>query len=143
MWNPRIYPDELGGCDAIAFYVANWAWDISMYMYFANVWVTDTAMTEKLAQATYQTGGGPDKWIIARNKILELVDEIYGSVGEQAPVVFQKAATSETEESIISPPAPEGDDPARALQRLKDLYDQGLINESEYATEKQEILDTI
>lgn len=73
MWYPRIYPNEVYSCDAIAFYVANWTWDISMYMYFANIWVTDTAMNGKIAQATYQTGGGPDKWINARKKILDIL----------------------------------------------------------------------
>ena len=38
--------------------------------------------------------------------------------------------------------APGGADSALALQNLKALYDKGLINESEYAAEKKEILDT-
>lgn len=143
LWNPRIYPDELGGCDAIAFYVANWAWDISMYMYFANIWVTDTSMTGKIAQATYQTGGGPDKWINARKKILELVDEMYESVGHQPPVSYQNSTTVGIKVQSTPPPAPDDADPATALQKLKDMYDKGLINESEYTAEKNEILDAL
>ena len=77
MWFPRIYPEETIGCDAIAFYVANWSWDISMYMSFASIWVTDVQMSRKIAQATYETGGSPGKYINARNKVFELVDEMY------------------------------------------------------------------
>ncbi len=77
MWYPQIYPDETVGCNAIAFYVANWAWDLATYMYFANIWVMDVGMTTKIAQATYQTGGSPGKFINARKKVFELVDEMY------------------------------------------------------------------
>jgi hypothetical protein len=77
MWLPQIYPDEVAGCDAVAFYVANWAWDLAMYMYFASIWVTDVEMTEKIAQATYQTGGSMGKYINAREKVFELVDQMY------------------------------------------------------------------
>jgi hypothetical protein len=143
LWNPRIYPDELGGCDAIAFYVANWTWDISLYMYFANIWVTDISMSEKIAQATYQTGGGPDKWINARTKILELVDEMYESVEKSPPVPGRSSTVVMEQIPSASPPAPGDVDPAIALQKLKDMYDKGLINESEYAAEKKEILDVL
>jgi len=78
MYYPQIYTNELSGCDAIAFYVANWSWDFTIYMSFANIWVTDIGMTKKIAQATYQTGGGPDKFINAHNKVLELVNQMYG-----------------------------------------------------------------
>tara|TARA_R110002072_G_scaffold302958_1_gene490385 strand:- start:21505 stop:22158 length:654 start_codon:yes stop_codon:yes gene_type:complete len=142
LWNPRIYPNELGDCDAIAFYVANWAWDISMYMYFANIWITDPTMSKKIAQATYQTGGGPDKWINARKKILELVDEMYESV-EQQPGANQNSTTVAEQNSPNLPSAPDDADPALALQKLKDMYDKGLITESEYAAEKKEILDSL
>jgi len=143
IWYPRIFPNELVGCDAVVFYVANWTWDITMYMYFANIWVTDTSMTEKIAQATYQTGGGPDKWINARKKILELVDEMYESVDQQTPAITQKG-TAIIETGYSSPPSPpDNADPTIALQKLKDMYDKGLINESEYTAEKKEILDTL
>jgi hypothetical protein len=143
LWTPRVYPNELGGCDAIAFYVANWTWDVSLYMYFANIWVTDTTMSKKIAQATYQTGGGLDKWIDAEHKILELVDEMYESVGQQSAGVTQNTSIIIEKTSLTSPLAPDSADPILALQRLKDMYDKGLINESEYAAEKKEILDTL
>ncbi|MEQ3697733.1 MAG: Sbal_3080 family lipoprotein [Pseudomonadales bacterium] len=138
-WIPSIYPDETEGCDAIVFYVANWTWDVALYMYFANVWITDVSMTEKIAQATYQAGTGPDKWINARSKILELVDEMY-AYSELTPL-------DRNPTSVVEPPplisSSDSVDPASALQVLKDLYDQGLINESEYTAEKKEILDSL
>ena len=143
MWHPQIYTSDLEGCDAIAFYVANWRWDISMYMCFANIWVTDTAMSEKIAQATYQTGGGPDKWINARKKLLELVDEMYKSVAQQQTVVTQNIPASVEKASPTLPPISENSEPVLVLQRLKVLYDRGLIDESEYATKKKEVLDTL
>lgn len=154
-WNPSIYPEEVQDCDAIAFYVANWAWDISMYMHFANIWVTDTGMTRKIAQATYQSGGGPDKWINARNKILELVDEMYVAVdsGSVSIPINSPKSNPELTQDIPTPsgneipheeaPLPSGDDHIEALKKLKSMYEQGLISEKEYVAEKQEILDEL
>lgn len=76
-WHPTVGDESIDHCDAFAFYVANWTWDITMYMYYANIWITDPEMNQKIAQATYQTGGGPDKWINAKKKVDELVDQIY------------------------------------------------------------------
>ena len=67
---------QLNGCDAIVFYVANWGWDVSMYMRFANIWITDSTMDRKLANATYTAGTGFGKFQNARKKILELVDRM-------------------------------------------------------------------
>lgn len=81
-WKPTINSAEAKNCDAIAFYVANWAWDLAMYMHFANVWITDQAGAQKLAQSIYQAGAGPSKFIDAETKIIELVDEMYKSIGK-------------------------------------------------------------
>lgn len=77
-YQPSVNTDDLVECDAIAFYVANWNWDLALYMTYANIWVTDAAMTQKIAQATYQTGHGLDKFIDAEDKVFELVDQMYG-----------------------------------------------------------------
>ena len=136
IWNPRIYPNEVQGCDAIVFYVANWTWDISMYMYFANIWVTDTAMTQKIAQATYQTGGGPDKWINAREKILEMVAEMYESVDQQATVTPQAAAIRQEIPKAASP-AFDGDDPVVAMQRAEPNGLETTVSVPEVVPEKE------
>lgn len=79
---PTIVPAEVVNCDAIVFYSANWHWDLAMYMRFANIWITDRSTTKKLAQATYQAGAGPDKFIDAKKKILELINGLFVSTGE-------------------------------------------------------------
>jgi hypothetical protein len=154
MWNSNIYREEVQDCDAIAFYVANWAWDISMYMHFASIWITDTGMTRRMAQATYQTGGGPDKWIDAREKILELVDEMYVSADlvsvsspdsptETVPEVTQDIPAGVGEDVLQNDAAlpPGSDEDIEALKKLKSMYEQGLITKKDYIAEKQEILD--
>ncbi|WP_278369416.1 Sbal_3080 family lipoprotein [Pseudoalteromonas lipolytica] len=68
------------GCDAVAFYVANWHWDLALYMAYANIWVMDPEQKETIAQASYRTGGGLDKFIDANDKIIELVDAMFQQV---------------------------------------------------------------
>lgn len=78
MWNANVSSNEATGCDAIAFYVANWHWDMAMYMRFANIWIQDYPNMTRLAQATYTAGAGFDKFISANEKVLELVDSMFG-----------------------------------------------------------------
>ncbi len=76
---PTWAPADAAGCDALVFYTARWSWDLTTYMSFANIWMSNPDGTQKLAQATYDaTGGGGrlDKFINAREKILELVDQM-------------------------------------------------------------------
>jgi len=65
------------GCNAVAYYVANWRWDLALYMAYANIWVKDVETNVKIAQASYRTGGGLDKFINAEEKIIELIDGMY------------------------------------------------------------------
>ena len=65
------------GCNAVAYYVANWRWDLALYMAYANIWIKDVETNEKIAQASYRTGGGLDKFIDAEEKIIELIDGMY------------------------------------------------------------------
>jgi hypothetical protein len=83
MWNPEINIADAKDCDGIVFYTARWNWDLALYMSYANIWVTDPAMAQKVAQATYTTRHGLDKFINARKKIMELVDSMVaaGKVG--------------------------------------------------------------
>jgi hypothetical protein len=68
---------DIAGCNAVAYYVANWHWDLALYMSYANIWVTDAQTNKKIAQASYRTGGGLDKFIDAKEKIIELIDGMY------------------------------------------------------------------
>lgn len=76
MWQPNVNPEEAKNCGAVVFYSARWSWDLATYMSFANIWVTDNTLNNKVAQATYISRHGLDKFINAENKILELVDSM-------------------------------------------------------------------
>lgn len=86
LWQPKWESEKVTACDALCFYVANWNWDMAMYMYFANIWMTTPDGNRKLAQATYDAslgGARPDKFIKGRDKILELVDQMTAGTREQ------------------------------------------------------------
>lgn len=76
---PNVDSENLNQCGAILFYTARWSWDLATYMSFANIWVTDPEMSKNVAQATYVSRHGLDKFINARKKILELVDSMFES----------------------------------------------------------------
>tara|TARA_Y100000034_G_scaffold113632_1_gene148861 strand:+ start:84 stop:590 length:507 start_codon:yes stop_codon:yes gene_type:complete len=80
------------GYDAIAFYVANWHWDLALYMAYANIWVTNVDQSKTIAQASYRTGGGLDKFIDANDKIIELVDSMFQQVEAKKQQESQKKA---------------------------------------------------
>ena len=85
-------PSAAQGCNAIAFYVANWHWDLALYMAYANIWVTDVDNKETIAQASYRTGGGLDKFIDAKEKIIELVDAMFIQVENNKAAKDSKSA---------------------------------------------------
>lgn len=77
-WEPTWSPEQVDACDALNFYVAQWSWDLATYMSYANIWMTDSAGSTKLAQATYDATRvpGPSKFINAEAKIKELVSQM-------------------------------------------------------------------
>ncbi|MFY8274180.1 Sbal_3080 family lipoprotein [Pseudoalteromonas sp. SSDWG2] len=79
-FQPKVDQGATQDCTALAFYTANWHWDLALYMAYANIWVTDTEQKDTLAQASYVTGGGLDKFIDARKKVLELIDQMFAQV---------------------------------------------------------------
>jgi hypothetical protein len=129
MWQPRWNPEQVTSCDALIFYVANWSWDLALYMRFANVWMTPIDGSKKLSQATYDAGGniGPGKFIVAREKILELVDQMIGDTGATL---------------IVVPPTNKAGAQVR-LQQLEELKKSGLISEPEYQRKRHEILNDL
>lgn len=78
MWYPRWKTAEVGTCDALGFYVANWNWDLANYMSFANIWLTTPDGKKKIGQGLYDATKvmGSSKFINARSKVLELVDQM-------------------------------------------------------------------
>jgi hypothetical protein len=73
----KVNPGAAEACDALAFYVAHWHWDLALYMRYADIWLTDADGVETIARTTYETGGGLDKFIDAEEKIAELVGQMY------------------------------------------------------------------
>ncbi|MGZ5818571.1 MAG: hypothetical protein ACXWJD_07475 [Burkholderiaceae bacterium] len=104
MLHPTLQRDQLTGCDAVVFYVANWHWDLALYMRFANIWITNRNMSRKLAQATYQAGFGPGKFIDAKKKILELVDGLVEGMPVRPLTELEQGPT--TTQSTIEPQEP-------------------------------------
>lgn len=152
LWQPQVSLDQLNECDVIVFYVANWTWDIAMYMYFANIWITDPGMNNKVAQATYKAGAGPSKWRIARKKIIELVDKlfnkniIYSKSGSPLHVKPGRDNSSteviaNTHKEEVTSTKNSGTRTKVRLIELKGLYDEGLITEEEYKAQKARALN--
>ena len=75
-YNIEISADDKKDCPAVMFYTAHWNWDLALYMSYANIWVTDAEQNNTLAQASYLTRNGLDKFIDAREKVFELVDNM-------------------------------------------------------------------
>ena len=69
---------EAHTCPLYATYVANWRWDLAMYLAYAKITVFKD--TTELGSATYDAllgGGRPDKFIDADTKIRELVNQLF------------------------------------------------------------------
>jgi len=75
-WYTKWKSQDARGCEALGFYVANWHWDVGNYMRFANIWMVTPDGKKRLGGASYQAGTGPDKFINARDKVFELVDQM-------------------------------------------------------------------
>lgn len=147
-WQPTWSIGDTQGCDAVTLYVANWTWDVTIYMYFASIWMVSPDGSRRLAQATYDSSGGsgrPDKFIQARAKILELVDRLIGTdvnSNEQAARpenVIKPVSTphSENQPKELNSSAAS----AQQLRELKKLKDEGILTEEEFRKKKQAILD--
>jgi hypothetical protein len=93
LWQPRWYNDQVKNCDALCFYVANWTWDVTTYMHFTNIWMTSTDGSKRLAQATYDAGRvyGLNKFIVAKDKIRDLMNQMLTGVSGLSPVSTQPA----------------------------------------------------
>jgi len=71
---------SLNECTITSTYAAHWAWDLAMYMRYAEIKVYRGAALVGLAVYDATWGGGrPDKFINAENKIRELVDQLFST----------------------------------------------------------------
>ncbi len=71
---------SLNECTITSTYAAHWAWDLAMYMKYAEIKVYRGVALVGLAVYDATWGGGrPDKFINAENKIHELVDQMFST----------------------------------------------------------------
>jgi hypothetical protein len=78
----KLLPESasLNECTTTSTYTARWAWDLALYMKYAEIKVYRSAalVGEAVYDATWG-GGRLDKFINAENKIRELVDELFST----------------------------------------------------------------
>jgi hypothetical protein len=78
----KLLPEtaSLNECITTSTYTARWAWDLALYMKYAEIKVYRSAalVGEAVYDATWG-GGRLDKFINAENKIRELVDELFST----------------------------------------------------------------
>ncbi len=70
--------DDLQTCFVKSTYVANWRWDLAMYMAYAKISVFQN--DKLIGEALYDSlsgGANMGKFINADNKIRELIEELY------------------------------------------------------------------
>lgn len=160
-WIPTFQDDQATGCDAMLFYVANWNWDITMYMHFASIWMTTPDRKKNLGLASYDARASLNKFINAREKLLELTDGLFEQyknptvqkqVGERnntaavttttvttaspvlAPTVATEQTTSKTDDAATSITS-------KKLRELQALKKDGLITEDDYQIKKKQLLE--
>ncbi|VXC34501.1 conserved exported hypothetical protein [Pseudomonas sp. 8AS] len=114
-------------CSLATTYVGNWAWDLALYMVYADIKVYQDG--RQVGHANYDAkwgGGRPDKFIDAENKITELVEKLFPN---GAPA---KAATVAT--SSDSPSA------ASKEERLQQLMNDSDLSYEEYMRKRKAII---
>jgi hypothetical protein len=78
----KLLPEtaSLNECITTSTYTARWAWDLALYMKYAEIKVYRSAALVGVAVYDATWGGGRlDKFINAENKIRELVDELFST----------------------------------------------------------------
>jgi hypothetical protein len=171
LWAPTFQTDQAAGCDAVLFYVANWNWDITMYMKFANVWMATPDLKTRLGGASYDARASLNKFINAHDKIIELVDALFDDykstnpykaapVGSAPIAPAQSAVTAPavipatTAAPVVVPTTTVTATPAttpvapktttatsQKLRELQELRKDGVITEDEFNKKKKQLLD--
>lgn len=75
-----VQESEADSCPYKVTYTANWGWDFTIYLTYADirVWQGD----RKIGESEYDSSGGGmrlDKWVNAEKKIQELVDALFSA----------------------------------------------------------------
>lgn len=165
LWTPTFQDSDAAGCDAMLFYVAQWNWDIAMYMHFANIWMSTPDRSKNLGFARYEARASMNKFINARAKLLELEDQLFeqyknptsampkpavanapaampvtnASPTSVAPEVVppKSASTEKKADEAVTAVSPT----AQKLRELQDLKKNGLISEEDYQAKKKQLLE--
>lgn len=165
LWVPTFQSDQAAGCDAVLFYVANWNWDMTMYMKFANVWMATPDLKTRLGGASYDARASLNKFINAHDKIIELVDGLFdeykgnnsnktASIGSTpiapapivvpapAPAAAPAVAPAQVATAVPAPAAPKATSvTSQKLRELQELRKDGVITEDEFNKKKKQLLD--
>ncbi len=149
LWYPTVQPEQVAGCDAVLFYVANWNWDITMYMKFANLWMTTPDIKQRLGDASYDARASLNKFINARAKILELVDGLFEQYKNPGQPTVSKVEPAQN--NVSKPLAPEvkktdstsSGSTTDKLRELQALKKEGLISEDDYQKKKKQLIDQL
>jgi hypothetical protein len=73
-----VQEPEADNCTYRVTYTANWSWDFTIYLVYADIRVWKG--NQKIGESEYDSSGGGlrlDKWVNAEKKVHELVDELF------------------------------------------------------------------
>ena len=81
----------LNSCKLVSTYVANWTWDLAMYLVYAEIKIYNN--TKLAGEAIYdarQAGGRLDKFISADKKVRELVNQLFPNLKSEPKNLTKK-----------------------------------------------------
>jgi hypothetical protein len=142
VWQGSVLRGDVAGCEALLFYVANWNWDLAYYMRYAQIWMTVGDGSRRIGEATYDASNniGPGKFIVARAKLLELMDQMFAGRNQaNQETTLQPTPVIEPAKSTVTSKA----GTASRLETLEDLRKKGLLTEDEYMNKRRVILDEL
>lgn len=116
-------------CPLTTAYTANWAWDLAMYMVYADIRVFQDGRQVGHANYDAKMGGGRmDKFIDAENKIAELTSQLF-------PAGAPRVVAPQVETNPAAPLSPA----AYKQQQVEQLMREGLSYE-EYQRRYRQIM---
>ena len=119
-------------------YTALRNWDLMLYMHFAELQLYYGNKPVAYAKYDLLGMGGLDfsKWASVESKMNPIIDELLSGFSPETVDLYRKAIPSEGESAGES-----GGDGIARLRELKEWFNEGLITEQEYNSEKQKVLN--
>lgn len=115
--------------DAVVTYKDVWIWDLSTYLLDLTILMKNPTTEQILASGNSRHGSLTR--LTPPEMVSEVVDKIYSSSSGDSGVVVSTPALVQSQPQQTN---------AEKLQKLKSLFDQGVITKSEYTTKKAAIL---